>query len=113
LGTGGGRVRLLFRLIGWLFILFALAVLGLGAWYWSATGEFHLFATGELWYRLDPGSLNLMQAVTQRYVSPWLWDQVVTPVLLQPAALVLALVGFVLLFLTRRRDRRRRGNVFS
>ena len=99
-------MRLLFRLIGWLAMLLAVCVLGLGAWYWVATGEFHLFATGELWYRLDPGSLNLLQAVTQRYVSPDLWELFSDYVLLEPAALVLAVIGLVLLLLTRRRDRK-------
>ena len=102
-------MRLLFRLIGWLFVLFAAMALGLGGWYWAATGEFRLVATGELWYRIDPGSLNLLQAVTQRYVSPALWDVVTDYVLLQPAALVLAVPGLLLLLITRRRERRRRG----
>ena len=102
-------MRLLFRLIGSVLLLLAVCVVALGAWYWAANGEFHLFATGELWYRIDPGSLNLMQAVTQRYVSPALWDLFADYVLLQPAALVLAVLGLVLIILTKRRERRRRG----
>ncbi|MBI1775835.1 MAG: hypothetical protein HYR63_10855 [Proteobacteria bacterium] len=108
-------MRRIFRLLGWLLVIFALALLAVGAWDWGWTGEFRFLATGELWYRLDRGSLNLVQAITQRYLSPWLWDPVVTNyVLLQPAALVLGLPGAILLLLTRgRRERRRRGRIFD
>ncbi len=88
-------------------------MLAAGAWGWSQTGTYEFIAAGKLWYQLDSGSLNLMQAVTQRYVSPWLWDQVVTPILLQPAALVLGVPGIFLLIVTRRGERRRRGRVFD
>jgi hypothetical protein len=61
---------------------------------------------GALWFKLDPGSINLIQAVAERYVSHWLWQDVLFPVLLQPAWLVLAVLGLVVVligWLLRRR----------
>lgn len=59
---------------------------------------------GQLWYRLDRSSLNLAQAVIQRYVSPVLWDRIVVAVLLCWVwALLLGLGGVVLVLAHRRR----------
>lgn len=64
-------------------------------------------ALGDVWYGLDPGSLNLLQAVTQRYLSPDLWDGAAVPLLLAPAWIVLLLPGLVLLALGLFAARRR------
>jgi hypothetical protein len=61
------------------------------------------------WYRLSPGSLNLMQAVIERHVWKTLWDPVILTVLLQPVWLVLALPGLLLALFARSRKRRRFG----
>ncbi|MEQ9642017.1 MAG: hypothetical protein RIM84_18485 [Alphaproteobacteria bacterium] len=45
-------------------------------------------SAGELWFRLDVESLNLVQAVTQRYLAPWLWDPAIVTLLQWPAWLV-------------------------
>lgn len=67
-------------------------------------GRFH--ALGEVWYMLAPGSLNLAQAVTQRYLLPELWDPVVIWLLQWPAGAMFSLFGLVLLILTNSaRDR--------
>ncbi|QQP92603.1 hypothetical protein IGS68_24500 [Skermanella sp. TT6] len=93
-------------MIGGVLLLAGLAALGWDLWQWSemgsqmaAAGGLHLSAAGELWYRLHPGSLNLTQAVVQRYLMPELWDPVLLTVLLWPAALVLAVPGLALLAL--------------
>lgn len=64
-------------------------------------------ALGDVWYGLDPGSLNLLQAVTQRYLSPALWDGAAVPLLLEPAWIVLLLPGLVLVALALLLARRR------
>ena len=48
---------------------------------------------GELWFRFDAFSLNLVQAVTQRYLHPALWDRVAVPLLLSPVASVAAVTA--------------------
>jgi len=52
---------------------------------------------GELWYRIDPGSLNLVQAVIERYIWPPLWDPGIVTVLQQPALAVFGVPAAVLL----------------
>jgi hypothetical protein len=95
-------------LIGGVLLVAGLAALGFDLWQASRAGAFHLSAAGELWFRLHPGSLNLTQAVVQRYLLPELWDPVLLTVLLWPAALVLAVPGLVLLMLGSAGRRRRR-----
>ncbi|HSH42563.1 MAG TPA: hypothetical protein VK973_10620 [Arenicellales bacterium] len=48
---------------------------------------------GTVWHGVAPESLNLLQAVAQRYVHPALWTHLMLPVLLAPAALILAVVA--------------------
>jgi hypothetical protein len=103
-----GLMRLIGRLLGWIAIGAALAVLAIDGWTWMTVGGFRLMAAGEVWFRLDPASLNLSQAVVQRYVANWLWDPVVTSVLLAPAAAVFGALGLVFLGLFRSPSNRRR-----
>lgn len=37
----------------------------------------------KLWFGWDASSLNLLQSVTQRYLSPVLWDSAIVPLLKQ------------------------------
>lgn len=69
-------------------------------------------AAGAVWYSFHPDSLNLSQAVTQRYILPVLWDPIAITVLTWPlwlAVLVVVLatgvvgLALVLLFRPRRR----------
>ncbi len=70
---------------------FALATLAAGLYDLfgppARSGFFH--TGGEIWFALSPDSLNLMQAVTQRYVSPGLWDPTIVALLKLPAILSL------------------------
>jgi len=60
-------------------------------------------ALGELWFLLSPDSLNLLQAVVQRYLWPWLWDPAAVWLLRLPSWLILGLVGLGLRLACRRR----------
>jgi hypothetical protein len=98
-------IRSLLRFLG-----VALLVAGLGLLARDLVGVaqgagFRPEALGQLWYALDPGSLNLLQAVTQRYVAAALWDNGVVWLLLQPAFVVALVLGTLLVLSTRRRRR--------
>jgi hypothetical protein len=86
------------RIIGWLFCIVALMALGAESIAALETGAYRGLAIGELWYLIDRGSLNLMQAVVQRHLIPSLWDGVVV-LLQQPAWLVFGVAGPVLVLL--------------
>jgi hypothetical protein len=96
--------------LGWLLVLAALAVAGWELLAPDPVVGLHLRPAGELWFRLNVGSLNLMQAVVERYIWPPLWDPGVVSILQLPALLVFAVPGLVLLIVChgRRGLRRRR-----
>jgi len=54
---------------------------------------------GTLWHKGAPASLNLTQAVTQRYIHPVFWSHVLLPVLLTPAWAVFAAIAVLALLL--------------
>ena len=88
---------IVWRVIGSILLLAGLSVLVRDVIAGFDTGVWRPIAVGQLWYDVDRSSLNLVQAVTQRYVSPFLWNQVVVPVLLCWASAVLIGLGaFVL-----------------
>lgn len=49
-----------------------------------ASGAYRVIPAGELWFKAHSGSLNMAQAITQRYVHPTLWDPVFVAVLRWP-----------------------------
>lgn len=54
---------------------------------------------GSLWHGFSPESLNLTQAVTQRYLHPVLWTHAILPVLLLPAAGVFSATAVIAVLL--------------
>ena len=61
-----------------------------------AAGCFAVFGgdpLGAALFRLDPGLLNLVQAVVQRYLLPMLWDDLLLPVLEAPTWVAPAVLG--------------------
>ncbi len=97
------------RVVGWLLIVLAVATAGHEVIASLDTGAYDRLAFGELWAKIDIASLNLIQAVIQRYVWVWLWDGVILNLLLLPAWAVLSVPGMLLVLGFRERggDRRR------
>jgi len=60
-----------------------------------------------LWFDLDRSSLNLVQAVVQRYIHPFLWDPIIVTILLCWAFAVLLVLGALILALSHSGTRRR------
>jgi len=94
------------RAIGWALLVLGLLVLGRDVWVSVQVAGARLIALGELWYVIDRGSLNALQAAIQRYVWPPLWDPGIVSVLRLPAAPALIVLGAVLLLAFRRPRRR-------
>lgn len=94
---------ILLRLTGWIALLIGLALLARDVVAWFDTKVWAPIALGQLWYELDRSSLNLVQAVMQRYVSAWLWDHVIVQILLWWASAVLTGLGAAIVLLTRKR----------
>jgi hypothetical protein len=94
------------RVIGWIVLLAGAAVLVRDGLVWIDTKHWAPIALGQLWYELNRSSLNLVQAVVQRYIHPFLWDPIIVSILLSWAFAVLMFLGALLLVLFRRRARR-------
>lgn len=94
------KLRIAIRLLG-------AGVLGLGV-FWligdlhltDAETGYHASALGQRWHAWHAPSLNLMQAIVERYVLPQLWTYVLLPLLLAPAWIVAAVFSTVLLALS-------------
>jgi hypothetical protein len=95
------------RLLGLVLIAGALVALGADGLRSLQQGALAPQAVGELWYLIDPASLNLLQAVVQRYLWPWLWDPAAIWLLRLPSWLILVLLGLALRLACRRRARPR------
>ena len=92
------------RVIGWIALLAGGAVFVRDLLVWVDTKHWAPIALGQLWYQLNRSSLNLVQAVVQRYIHPFLWDPIIVSILLSWAFAVLLILGVLLLVLFRRRN---------
>ncbi|HEV2301963.1 MAG TPA: hypothetical protein VGR91_10385 [Stellaceae bacterium] len=95
------------RLLGWLIVLSGLGVLARDVMVGIETHQWAPIALGQLWFDVNRSSLNLVQAVVQRYISPVLWDPVIVGLLYCWAFAVLLILGAIFLSIFRRRQRRR------
>ena len=95
------------RLIGWIIFLAGLSVLVRDVLVWVDTKHWAPIALGQLWFDLDRSSLNLVQAVVQRYIHPFLWDPIIVTVLLWWAFAVLMVLGLLILALSGKRAQTR------
>ena len=91
------------RLIG--LALIAVALVALGSDLLRSLQQLALSpqALGKLWFLLDTASLNLLQAVVQRYLWPWLWDPAAVWLLRLPTWVILGALGLALRLACRRR----------
>ena len=93
--------------LGWVLALSAGFVLGAELVSFAGTGKYHIIAAGELWFELHSGSLNLSQAVIQRYLHPWLWEPAIVTVLRAPAWALFGVPGLALigLWVVKRKEK--------
>lgn len=94
-------MRLLLSVLGWFFLILAAGCLWLEAVAWRASGTISFRQGGAIWYDLDPGSLNLVQAVIERHLWSPLWDPGMLALLQLPALPFFALMGIVFLILAQ------------
>ena len=93
-------MRIVARLFGLFFLLAALLVVAADLAAAGQGSDTEIMSLGALWYSLNPASLNLVQAVIERYIWEPLWDPVLLAVLQWPAAPAFGLLGVVLMVLS-------------
>jgi hypothetical protein len=87
----------MWRWTSYVFGALTLVVLAFDLYRLFDTGLYKPSTLGASWASVDIGSLNLAQAVVQRYVSAWLWDPAIQGLLTAPMWLVLAIIGVIAL----------------
>lgn len=96
-------MRLILRVLGAVLVLAALWPLA-REMLMLVQGSGHSFIPlGQLWYEIDPTSLNMLQAGVQRRLAPWLWEDGIQVVLTWPAWPVLIAFGLALIVVGRTR----------
>ena len=111
---GAHRAMIVGRVIGWILLFAALAVLARDVIASVDAGSLTLIAAGELWFNLHQTSLQVAEPAIARHIpviGPWLWHPVISTLLTWPALFVLGVPGLVLAWLSR--SRRRRGGMFK
>ena len=93
------------RLVGVALLLIFLAVFGHEVYNAVGAGGYRLISGGELWFMFDGNSLVGFQALIEKNISPWLWSDIVLPVLRGPAWAIPLVPAALLLLLGRRRRR--------
>jgi hypothetical protein len=93
-------MRIVARLFGLFFLLAALLVLAADLAAAGQGSDTEIMPLGALWYSLNSASLNLVQAVIERYIWEPLWDPVLIAVLQWPAAPAFAILGVLLIGLS-------------
>ena len=93
------------RLLGWILLILGLAVLGRDVIGWLDTHRFEPEVLGQLWADLSRSSMVATEGLVRRFLSPKLWDPVISTLLGAWASLTLALLGLTLLLLAHPRER--------
>ena len=93
------------RTIGSVLLFVALMILGAEFLRALENGSYTVLALGEIWYQTDSDSLNLLQAVVERYIHPFLWYPIITTMLFLPGWLLPGALGGLLIYSARRRKR--------
>ena len=88
---------------GWVLAAAALVAFANDLISFAQTGTYRVIPVGQLWFDINVASLNLMQAVVQRFLHPWLWDPVITTILQWPAWSLLGAPAAVFIAITPNR----------
>ena len=96
---------IVFRFVGLCLIATAFITLVVDGTKSIAASALVFTPLGAGWFSLHAPSLNVFQAVVERYTFPFLWDPIILTVLLLPVWLVIAAFGLLFLFTGRRRLR--------
>lgn len=87
------------RAIGWVFLAIGVLCLIGAAAAFGVKASGHEFAgassLGALWFQVNSPSLNITQAIIQRYVWPYLWDPLLQSVLVMPLERGLVTIALV------------------
>ena len=96
-------IKAVFRLLGLLILALALITAVLDIARSIADSALVITPLGKDWFDLSVDSLNLSQAIVQRYVHPYVWDPIIQSILQMPSWLVFAVFALLLMWIGRKR----------
>lgn len=101
------------RILAWFFLLATLVAGGAELIASLQAGAWTPLQAGTLWFKANVYSLNLVQAIVQRYIYAPIWDPGIVTILLWPTWVVTLIPGVVLMLIGwyggRKKEKRRRG----
>jgi hypothetical protein len=103
----------LLKIIGWLFLLIAIAIGVLDVNSWVMSNDLILTDIGSMWYSIHPTSLQAFEPIVSRYIHPALWNPFITNVLLWPATPAFGLLGLTLVLFFRNKTRTAKKDLFN
>lgn len=89
-----------------MLLLAAITALAMEAYGWWQSGAWQFNTLGAAWASIHANSLVGLGAFIEKSVSPWLWVEIMVPLLTLPLWLYLILPGVPLIYIGRRRRRR-------
>lgn len=103
-------MRQLFNLFGYFLLILGAMVFGFDTIDALETSGFaiwdHTYTdTGTLWFTTHMQSLQVAQAIIQRYLHPLIWDPGIQWILLQPGFAVLMIIGLIFITFTGKKKR--------
>jgi hypothetical protein len=102
--SGGGMIRFILRFLGLLLLALGFIFLVYDGTKSIADQTLYLSTVGSAWANIHQSSLSALQPLVDRLVGHWFWQGVVQRYFLdQPAFLVLAIVGGILILLGRKK----------
>ena len=98
--------RLFFRILAVFALAIAVVMAVIDATRSIAADALTFTPLGESWYAVSPDTLNLAQAVIQRYTFPFIWDPVIIQILTLPGWVVFFALSLIFYIVGYRRRRR-------
>lgn len=102
--SGGGMIRFILRFLGLLLLALGFIFLVYDGTKSIADQTLYLSTVGSAWANIHQSSLSALQPFVERLLGHWFWQGVMQRYFLdQPAFLVLAIVGGILILLGRKK----------
>ncbi|MGI3125198.1 hypothetical protein [Nitratireductor sp. PBL-C9] len=97
--------RLIFRILALFALAVAVVMAVIDATRSIAASALIITPLGESWFSVSPDTLNLSQALIQRYTFPVIWDPAIIYILTLPGWLVFAVLALLFHAIGYRRKR--------
>ena len=102
-----GKGVIIVRMLGIWFLLASVITMVIDATQSLAANQLVITSLGKQWYDFHPQSLATFQKAVETNLHPFVWDPVLTAILLWPSWALFGLLGIILLWVGRRRHHTR------